>query len=236
MHIAVYTITRERLEYTQRTFESLEKNAGLEYDHLVIDNGSQDGTVDWLRSSGYDELLVSHKLVSLPENVGISRASNMARSLLLEDGRYDLIVKIDNDCDIKSPGILASFASIYAGNANGVDFSRFVLGPAVLGLSNPLRLGNPLVWGRFTLHQRAVIGGIFRVVPAAVYAAYPDYPETLPKAWGQDDDICEWLRMNGFPKYQVDNLVVEHMDTTTGQAAKYPEYFERKWKEEKERP
>lgn len=236
MRIAIYTLTRERLEYTQRTFKSLETFAGVEYDHLVIDNGSQDGTLDWLRSNGFSDSAGTRRFVPLPENAGISKASNLARSLLLRNNLYDLVIKLDNDCDIKTPGILASFVELYRGNAGGVDFSRYVLGPAVQGLSRPPKLGNELVWGRFALHARAIVGGIFRVVPATVYEAYPDYPEDLPKAWGQDDDFCEWCRVNGYPKYQVDNLVVEHMDTTVGQSQKYPSYFERKWREEKERP
>lgn len=48
MNIAVYTLTRDRIEYTQRSFAALRENAGCEFVHVIVDNGSEDGTVDWI--------------------------------------------------------------------------------------------------------------------------------------------------------------------------------------------
>ena len=44
MKFAVLTLTRDRLEYTQHCFETLRQNAGCDYDHYVLDQGSEDGT------------------------------------------------------------------------------------------------------------------------------------------------------------------------------------------------
>ena len=49
--IAVYTLTRDRIEYTKECFAMLESKAGIEYDHYIVDNGSQDGTVEWLKEN-----------------------------------------------------------------------------------------------------------------------------------------------------------------------------------------
>jgi len=48
MKIAIYTLTRDRLQYTQDCFSSLWQNAGMPFDHYIVDNGSEDGTVEWL--------------------------------------------------------------------------------------------------------------------------------------------------------------------------------------------
>ena len=60
------------------------------------------------------------------------------------------------------------------------------------------------------------------------------YPETLPKAWGQDDHFCNWTKSKGCKVGYIEGLIVNHFETTDGQARRFPEYFERKFKEEKE--
>jgi GT2 family glycosyltransferase len=72
MKIAIYTLTRDRIEYTKKCFQSLQENAGYSYDHYIIDNGSKDGTADWLKEGNYTKVIYN------PENVGISNGSNQA--------------------------------------------------------------------------------------------------------------------------------------------------------------
>jgi GT2 family glycosyltransferase len=73
MKIAVFTLTRDRLGYTKLSFESLRRKAGVPFLHCVIDNGSTDGTKQWLRLKYRPQLLVD-----LPRNVGISMGCNLA--------------------------------------------------------------------------------------------------------------------------------------------------------------
>jgi GT2 family glycosyltransferase len=46
MNVAVLTLTRDRLPYTQHCFATLKENAGCDYDHIVLDQGSTDGTAE----------------------------------------------------------------------------------------------------------------------------------------------------------------------------------------------
>lgn len=231
MNIAVYTLTRERLEYTKRSFALLHEKAGYPFDHYVIDNGSQDGTRDWLLREYMSTTHGNAIVYAFDTNRGISAGSNKARGIISQC-QYDLVVKMDNDCFIHTDGILEQFASIY----KHPDAHRYVLGPEVRGLSRIPALGREVLVGGRVCHQRAVVGGIFRVCAYSLYKSYPGYPTTLPYAWGQDDAFCEWLRQNNYGKAQVQGLVVEHADTTDGQCRKFPDYFERKWREEKEVP
>ncbi len=48
MRIAVLTLTRDRLDYTQHCFQTLQEFAGCDFDHYVLDQGSTDDTVDCL--------------------------------------------------------------------------------------------------------------------------------------------------------------------------------------------
>lgn len=233
MKIAIYTLTRDRLFYTQECLRLLEENAGCEYDHFILDNGSTDGTSAWLVSRSRENV----NLLMYPENIGISKASNICVREILRLGNYDLIVKMDNDCAMRKPGTLAAIATIYAIDP-GSDL--WVLSPRVVGINRQPRRATlrPIVGGR-EIGTTAIVGGLFHAVPATIYQrfmAYGGYDETLPLAWGQDDQFCEWLRVNRYHNGYVESLEVEHMETTDGQAKRYPDYFERKWKEEKERP
>ena len=107
MKVAIYTLTRDRILYTKRCFRSLWQNAGYPVDHYVIDNGSADGTVEWLANNKSRFALV----VLCPENIGISRASNLALDIIGDN--YDLVVKMDNDCEIVTPNLVAEMVKVF---------------------------------------------------------------------------------------------------------------------------
>lgn len=232
MNIAIYTLTRDRLQYTKDCFAALREKAGHPYDHYVFDNGSEDGTQDWLLEN---RKAMFKTLAFGGGNLGISIASNtiLKHSILPLSKSYDLIIKMDNDCMIQSPGILAEFARIYT---ECKEAERWVLSPRVEGINKQPRRVRQHTLADHEIGVTPIVGGLFHVVPAPIYRKFMaagGYDETLPKAWGQDDQFCDWLARNGYAKGYVDDLVVEHYETTTGQAKRWPAYFERKWKEEK---
>lgn len=223
MKIAIYTLTRDRLEYTQRSFQSLRGAAGMEYDHFVVDNGSEDGTPDWLhaRSEYFKELIL------LDENAGISVASNLALDHIQAAGPYDLIFKVDNDCIFLDQKFLASFALIY----ERAGRHEFMLSPRVVGINKQPHRRTTTRRDGTLIGWVGQVGGLCHVAPAKRYQEFR-YNEHLPMAWGQDENLCTWMRSMDVKIGYVENLVVEHCDTTNGQVQRYPAYFERKWVEE----
>jgi GT2 family glycosyltransferase len=239
LNIAIYTLTRERLQYTKDCFAALREKAGHPYDHYVLDNGSEDGTQQWLHE--YQELrrLEGHftQVVCKPENLGISAASNKCLEAIFE--RHDqsirehgrLILKVDNDCYPITMNILAEFARIYS---ECKEAERWVLSPRVEGINKqPRRVRRHTLAGH-EIGVTPIVGGLFHVVPAPVYRHFMadgGYDESLPKGWGQDDQFCDWLARNGYAKGYVEDLVVEHYEGTDNQAKRWPDYFTRKFKE-----
>ena len=226
MKVAVYTLTRDRLKYTQHCFETLQKRAGCAYDHFVLDNGSADGTQDWLRRNVG---LFKH-IHLLNENVGISAGSNRAIEMIQHSDAYDLIIKMDNDCEVISENMIGQMVEIFS---DVQKFSaRFVLSPRVEGIVNqPTRARYTTLGGR-RVGITGIVGGLFLVASVAVLCTYR-YDENLPLAWGQDDMFCKWFKSQGGEVGYVEGLVVNHFETTGGQAERYPDYFKRKWAEEK---
>jgi GT2 family glycosyltransferase len=225
MKIAIYTLTRDRIEYTKHCFKSLIDKAGMDYDHYVLDNGSTDGTASWLQENESQ----FKKVILMPENVGISAGSNMMLDEIFKSD-YDLVIKMDNDCEIWHSDILVSVSVIF--EALKITNQRMVLSPRVSGINKQPHRARYIDVLTHPIGITGIIGGLFHMVPAEIYAQYR-YPQELPKAWGQDDDFCEWLRLKNISKGYIENIVVNHYETTAGQAARFPEYFERKWKEER---
>jgi len=224
MRIAVYTLTRDRLEYTQMAFASLREKAGVPFDHFVVDNGSRDGTPDWL-SDNYKP----HWFDLLPENIGIGKGANLALDAM-DVSKYDLIIKFDNDCRVVSENILGKLAEVFE-EAEKRDW-HLALSPRVSGINRQPRRGRYVIRAERAIGITGHIGGLFMAVPAKVYQIYR-FPVDLPKARGYDSNLCAFMKQGGAQIGYVESLIVEHIDGTDAQARKYPAYFERKREEEK---
>jgi GT2 family glycosyltransferase len=234
MKIAVYSMTRERVAYSRVCLASLRDNAGAGFRHFILDNGSTDGTLGWLLEFRYDS---AYSISFSPTNMGISVASNLlVKNIFSTPPEPDLIIKFDNDCLVLTANILRAFAEIYE---TCEEAKRWVLSPRVEGIVNqPRRVREHRLADR-KIGVTALVGGLFQVVPAPImreFMADGGYDETLPPAHGQDDFFAEWLRVHGYANGYVEDLVVEHYRGTEQQAVDYPEYFTRKWREEKEGP
>lgn len=224
--IAVYSLTRDRLDYTIHCFSKLREKSGHEFDHYIVDNGSDDGTRLWLKQYNY----YFKDTIYNPFNMGISVASNQALEMIFTAPvEYDLVIKFDNDCEVFSDNILAKIAGIYR-----VAPGPLLLSPRVVGIkSQPVREFEITIGG-YKIGRTGIVGGLFHILNASSYSQYR-YPTNLPKAKGQDDDFCDWAYKREIPIGYVEDLIVNHIDGTDGQFHKYPEYFYRKWVEEKEK-
>lgn len=220
MRIAVLTLTRDRLESTKHCFDRLWKLAGIDFDHYIFDQGSSDDTPEWLRAC-YDSAYVELS----PENIGISRALNRLLDKL--DGEYDVVVKIDNDCELESYDTLRVAAEIAAD-----EVCPWLVSPHIQGLNFPPAVESET---HCNGHRLGVvggnIGGIFLAAPGWLFADGYRHNESNP-IWGMDDvDICSaWKRRGGQVGYMLD-YPANHYLTTAGQEKKWPDYWARKLKE-----
>ena len=152
MTVAAVTITYNRLDLTKKTVESFYEKTGVDF-HLFIDNGSEDGTDDFLRN--YNHIL-------LDQNSGIAHAFRKACSHLTE---YDFILKLDNDIETVTEDIIAKMLRFY--ELNG---TRYVCSPVDLNIDPayyPKILHRQYKDGynvEFTTHT----GGAFQLIPQTI--------------------------------------------------------------------
>ena len=220
--VAIFSLTYDRLEFTKKCFESLYKTAGYPFDHFVVDNGSTDGTQDWLMDE-YD----SKHVRTFKVNKGISIASNQAIEDIKFQGDYDIIVKVDNDALFITPDWLKTMVKIWKSN------HRLVMSPYVQGLrDNPggaPRIGWGWIAGEY-LGMTKHIGGLVHFVDADAYKEWRwDEKDFLHGM--QDLEFSQYLMLNGYQMGYLENYFVEHCEGTVGQEKKFPSYFERRKKD-----
>lgn len=242
LRVALYTLTMNRLEYTKRMAASIDKLAGYPFDWYVIDQGSTDGTQEWLKSLTRDQTAISsfrenetssyvsrareklrYKLYQ--ENVGLAKGWNAIVDFIQKEGEYDIIVKVDNDAELMTEGWLAAMIDIYERNRT------VILSPYVEGLD-----GSP----GGVLRQRATGDSPYLQINDRVLGLVPNLggivfatPLSIWKDWtfdelyegNKDMLFSQYARKNGFTCFYMEEYRVWHIDGTSGQHAKFPEYF-----------
>ncbi len=152
--IVVITITCNRLELTKEWLFQLKEKAGYPFKHIIVDNGSNDGTVQWLLSQGYT-------VISLSKNIGILKAWKRGIQYA-KKFNPDFIIKFDNDCEIHSDNVLKEIMNFYN---NGCDsYVSAPLDTMILEKQMPKEFKSCKERGynlRYTTHT----GGIFQVIP-----------------------------------------------------------------------
>ena len=220
LKVALFTLTMDRLDYTKRMTESL-KRAGYHYDWYVIDQASKDGTVEWLKS--YTPAIV----IENKENVGIAKGWNQAIDEINKAGKYDIIIKIDNDCEMMSENWLAFMVDLYDRNRT------MILSPYVEGLEDsPGGVLRQRADGKEPyayIHDRVLgkvpnLGGICFAAPVELYENFR-FEEAQFLAGNKDYMLSQYARSIGMALFYCEELRCWHIDGTKGQHEKYPEYF-----------
>jgi hypothetical protein len=221
VNVAVLTLTRDRLPYTQHCFGTLRANAGCEYDHYVLDQGSVDGTRQWLAQ--HAELFAG--VVTLTANIGCTKGWNRLLRVASPLGRYDAIVCFDNDCEVLDPDTLVTVAGLAAEHEQ-------ILAPRVQGLMYPPATINRFALGDHMVDETQILGNIFMAIPSVLF--WRDgfrWDEQAYQVWDGGESITQWHRARGGRCGYVQGFAVNHYLTTLGQVADIPEYFARRVRE-----
>jgi glycosyltransferase involved in cell wall biosynthesis len=229
--LIVFTLTMDRLEYTKRMLSSLDRCLSGSYLHIIVDQGSTDGTVDFLEdiyTLGGGEEGGRFRVILLSQNIGISAASNLVLDLIDQgypNAKY--VWKIDNDCELISPDMDKALMEI----EDQFD-GRVVLSPYVQGLRE--NAGGAPRYATVeredppcTLGLSYHLGGICEFASKKSYDGFRfDEGDTL--SGSQDSSYSSWVGSHGMMLAYCETLFCEHMDSTEGQHKKYPEYFKKR--------
>ncbi len=100
-------VTFNRLEFTKASIASIIQLTSFPYVLTVVDNGSTDGTVEYLQAIKKEGVITN--LILLKENVGVAKASNVAWS---QEPEAEYYLKLDNDIVIQKPNWLERMVEV----------------------------------------------------------------------------------------------------------------------------
>jgi glycosyltransferase involved in cell wall biosynthesis len=158
--VTIVTPTKNRLTFLRETIDSVQAQHFKEWEHVVIDDGSDDGTTDELRRlSGQDPRI---RYIRRSGEMG---GANVCRNIGVRESRGEYILFLDSD-DLLQPDCLARRVPLLDRNAD-VDFITFRTSFFVdkLGdqhLSDPDLLGDDLIRFLFFETPWIITGPLWR--------------------------------------------------------------------------
>lgn len=203
MKVGVITITWNRLWYTHHCLKRLKKMAGCEYEHIVIDNGSKDGTYEYLTEEGYN-------VIRNEKNMGIVHAFYQGYEQLTD---CELIIKIDNDCEIITDDVIKKVATFNKENPD------LIVSPMINGLNNPPAISRREKVDGLTFCETGMIGGIFFPHPVMDFI-----PNNNNDGEHLDDCVISpYYISKGYRIGYIEEWQANHFETTNGQIERYGE-------------
>ncbi|MDH5426710.1 MAG: glycosyltransferase [Nitrospirota bacterium] len=100
-------VTFNRLEFTKASIASIFQFTCFPHVLTVVDNGSTDGTVEYLQAIKKEGIITN--LILLKKNVGVAKASNLAWS---QEPEAEYYLKLDNDIVIQKPHWLVAMVDV----------------------------------------------------------------------------------------------------------------------------
>ena len=218
--ICVITLSYNRPQYIERSFESLYKRAGCNFTHYVFDDHSDKETIQTLErlKKKYNFHLFSNK-----EQLGIYKS--FYYNLHRIPSTFDYYVKLDSDVEILSdnifPLLIENFK--FSSNVGGLT-------PRVEGIMNADRYDGEInFFGGHAIKKKApIVYGCCLVLSQKTFTTFEQLKEKEFKAtdvkWGIDSKLYEHaLSFGDF--LIVEDLSVYHIDNTYGQRRINDMYF-----------
>lgn len=212
MKISIVFLTFNRLDFTKRAVINNIEKAGYPIEEIIfLDNGSEDGTQEWIKQTFPNAKCICNK-----ENKGIAEGYNQ---LYKEVGDVDLIARpssdmcmpenwlknmVDYHIKIERTGIVAMVSKSFA----NLVTNRY--------------LGEPITINGIKIQPANALGSIV-FKKELVKFKLPEYG-----LYGYDDTLwTESVRKAGYINYYIDGIVEDYPDE---EQLKYPDYV--KWKSE----
>lgn len=224
---SVVTLTHNKLDTTRRCLPSLLATVPASWELVVVDNGSTDGTPEWVGEfrATAAEVGVRVTLVRNPANVGCSTARNQGAAA--STGRY--LVFVDNDVALRSRRWLAMLGAVLEDDP-GVG----IVGPKLVYPVPPYRIqcagvgisrrGRVLFRGRGELSDdprygsredvQCLISACF-MVRRTVFDSAGGFDEAFNPVEFEDFDLCYRIRSMGYRAVYEPAVEMYHFESVT---------------------
>ena len=233
-------LTYNQLDYTKKAVESIRRNTPEPHEIIFVDNGSSDGSVEWLRELSAEDQ--RYRLIANGRNLGFAMGCNQG----MEAARGDFILLLNNDV-IVTPGWLSGLLAPFSSEGVGI------VGPVTNNISGLQRVPEAEYQSiadldAFALAHRQRLSGA-RVPTRRIVGFCMLFRRSLYETIGpleaefgsgnfEDDDFCLRASLEGFGNLIAADVFIHHFGSASflgnkidyaGAMAKNREIFNRKW-------
>jgi GT2 family glycosyltransferase len=233
----VVILTFDGRDTTLRCLRTVASQEGPEFDVLLWDNGSTDGTVEAVRDEFPDVVTHSH-----PSNLGVAGGRNAAAGLAVEEFEPDYLLFLDNDLQLRQGFIQAmrepfdedqGLAQTQAKLLFAHDPRRLNDGGGCriqywLGRTQPVGYGET-DRGQYDRRTRCVAGGGAMMIRTDVFRSLAGFDETFSPTGPEDLDLSLRARQAGYHALYVPEAVAYHTPSHTRPAGYSPSLRVRHW-------
>lgn len=212
MEISIIIPVFNQLKYTKQCVRSIKQNTRVDYELIVIDNGSTDGTEEFLRND--DDIICIHNKT----NLGYAKAIN--QGIAISTGKY--LVLLNNDCIVTHEWItrLLRVASkpnigIVGVMSNYAQYPQLFLMPGgnsrkIDDISNYVKCK----YDRKYIYVRRVLG-FCMLIKRELVRKIGGFDETFGMGYFEDDDYSLRSIMSGYKNVVAKDVFVFHYGSIT---------------------
>lgn len=221
--VSVIVVTWNGKRFLEGCLSAVEAQRGVTFETILVDNGSDDGTVDFVR-----ERFPSVRVIALERNMGFAGGNN--RGAATARGRY--LAFLNNDT-VAEPGWLSALrAGVDEASGFALTTSRIVYmhDPSIIDSAGD----SVLRWGgAFKRHHGAPAQGAQRseevfgvcgaacLMPSAVFEELGGFDEDF-FASHEDVDLSYRAQLRGYRcRYVADAIVRHHGSATLGKVSEF---------------
>lgn len=221
---SIVIVTCNRLNFTRQTLESIFAHTDYPYELIILDNGSKDGTVEYLKSI-QDHPQIS-QIIYFPNNLGKPGAANHGFAL----SKGDFVIGLDDDLFVP-PGwlsvVVEAIRTIPQLGWFAINLENFSNQPGYFRPEYERR------FGAFVIQETPGVAGFCVAMSRSTYQLLGGYTEG--SFYGiEDSDLLNRCRARGLLVGYLMNVVGIHYGGTDYENALYPDYMEYKYQAQEE--
>ena len=225
MKVSVVTPNYNGVKFLKKYFESLNQDSEFIGEVIIVDNGSDDSSMDYIQGSSFDFPVV---LIRNNENLGFAPAVNQG----IEKARYDYVFSLNNDTEIEKGSIKELIDLIQEENVFSVQAKMLQYADRNL-IDDAGDEYNLLAWTkkRGENHDSADFSEVSEIFSSCAGAALYDKKilEELGSfddnyfAYMEDVDLAIRSQINGYRNLFCPDAVVYHIGSATS-GSRYNEF------------
>ncbi len=213
---SIILVTHNQLAYTQTCIESIFKRTIARFELIVVDNGSTDGTTEYLRS------LDQVQVIENEENRGFPVAVNQG----IEIATGDAVLLLNNDTIVTTGWLDSLRMALRSGEKIGIvgPLTNCTAGPQRISAKYTLEGLDDFAWSRRVANKYqcelvSEITGFCMLIDREILESVGGFDEQFEIGVYEDIDYCKRVRDAGYQLAIAHDAFVHHFGHNSFQAA-----------------